>query len=178
MASDLVRVVYRKYDGSLHWNQLGWRLGEDEYGIWVGAPAGTPVRLGEQVREPAQAAHAMLFPRDAWWTAAFNAPPHRTEVYCDITTVPVWTDGEVSMVDLDLDVRRRRRGEVQFLDEDEFAAHRVRYGYPSDVVAEAEAAAQWLVGALRAGVEPFGAEYRHWLARAEKAEAPVAPAAG
>jgi uncharacterized protein len=120
----------------------------------------------------------MLFPRGAWWTAAFNAPPHRTEIYCDITTVPVWTDDEVSMVDLDLDVRRRRRGEVQLLDEDEFAAHRVRYGYPSDVVARAEAAAQWLVGALRGGVEPFGTEYRHWLALAEKAAAPAAPAAG
>ena len=50
MASDLVRVVYRKFDGSLHWNQPAWRLGEDEHGVWVGAPAGTPVRLGEQHR--------------------------------------------------------------------------------------------------------------------------------
>jgi protein associated with RNAse G/E len=174
MASDLVRVIYRKYDGTLHWNQLGWRLGEDEFGVWVGAPAGTPVSLGEQVREPATAAHALLFPRDGWWTASFNAPPHRTEIYCDITTVPVWTATEVGMVDLDLDVRRRRHGEVQLLDEDEFAAHRVRYGYPADVVAHAQVAAQWLVGALREKVEPFGEEYRKWLALAESAAAPAA----
>ena len=33
---DQVRIVYRKYDGTLHWNQPGWRLGEDGYGVWVG----------------------------------------------------------------------------------------------------------------------------------------------
>jgi protein associated with RNAse G/E len=167
VASDLVRVVYRKYDGSLHWNQPAWRLGEDEYGVWVGAPAGTPVRLGEQHRQPATAAHAVLLPRDGWWTAVFNAPPHRTEVYCDVTTVPVWTGDEVGMVDLDLDVRRRRGGEVQLLDEDEFAAHRVKYNYPPDVVASAEAAARWLAGALSDGAEPFAGGYRHWLELAD-----------
>ena len=167
MARDLVRVIYRKYDGTLHWNQPAWRLGEDEYGVWVGAPAGTPVRLGDQHRQPATAAHAVLLPRESWWTALFNARPHRTEIYCDITTVPVWSGDEVAMVDLDLDVRRRRGGEVQLLDEDEFALHRVRYDYPPDVVAQAEAAAKWLVGALGGGAEPFGAEYQRWLTLAD-----------
>lgn len=167
MGSDLVRVIYRKYDGSLHWNQLAWRLGEDEHGVWVGAPAGTPVRRGHEAGTPAEAAHAMLFPRGAWWTAVFNEAPHRTEIYCDITTVPSWPlADEVTMVDLDLDVRRRRTGEVQLLDEDEFAEHRLRYAYPDDVVVEAERAAAGLVDALRDGVEPFGAGYRSWLALA------------
>ena len=69
------------------------------------------------------------------------------------------------MVDLDLDVRRRRSGEVELLDEDEFAAHRVRFGYPVEVVAAAEAAAQWLIASVRDRIEPFGVEYTHWLAR-------------
>ncbi len=167
---DQVRIVYRKYDGSLHWNQPGWLLGEDEYGIWVGGPAGTPVRRGHEHGTPAETATVLLLPRDGWWTASFNAPPHRTEVYCDITTVPRWpTADEVTMVDLDLDVRRRRAGRVELLDEDEFAAHRVRYGYPPDVVAQAESAAQWLVGALTEDVEPFCHAYQHWLAQAEGA---------
>src|SRR2546421_12691580 len=101
MGFDLVRVVYRKYDGTLHWNQPSWRLGEDEYGVWAGGPAGTPLRRGHEVVRPVDAAHALLFPRDTWWTAVFNAPPQRTEIYCDITTVPTWTTpAEVTMVDL------------------------------------------------------------------------------
>jgi protein associated with RNAse G/E len=174
--SDPVRVVYRKYDGTLHWNQVAWRLGEDEHGVWVGAPAGTPIRLGEQVREPAVAAHVFLFAPGAWWTATFNAPPHRTLIYCDITTVPAWSGNgnghgeisEVSMVDLDLDVRRRRGGAVELLDEDEFALHRVHFGYPPEVAAAAQAAADWLVGALGERVEPFDTGFQHWLELAER----------
>jgi len=96
----------------------------------------------------------------------FNAAPHRTEIYCDVTTVPQWPTGsEVTMVDLDLDVRRRRTGAVELLDEDEFAEHQTRYGYPAEVVAEAEASAAWLVNAVRAHEEPFGVASFDWLAR-------------
>ena len=164
MKGDPVRVVYRKYDGSLHWNQPGRRLGEDEFGVWVGAPGGTPVARGELQVNPAEHDHVLLFPRDGWWTGSFNAAPHRTEIYCDITTVPTWpTPDLVTMVDLDLDVRRRRVGTVEILDEDEFAAHQVRYGYPPEVIEQAWAAAQWLAGALRERVEPFGTGYHRWL---------------
>jgi protein associated with RNAse G/E len=158
-----VRVVYRKYDGSLHWNHTGIRLGEDEFGRWVATPGGTPIRRGDAPPTPAQWPNVLLFPRDGWWTGCFNAAPHRTEVYCDITTVPQWTEAEVSMVDLDLDVRRRRAGEVELLDADEFAAHRVRFGYPFEVVARAQATAEWLTGAVRGRAEPFGTAYQAWL---------------
>lgn len=36
------------------------------------------------------------------------------------------------MVDLDLDVVRRFDGSAEILDEDEFAEHQVRYGYPPE----------------------------------------------
>jgi uncharacterized protein len=32
-----IQVVYRKYDGSLHWHMELGRLGTDEYGTWLGA---------------------------------------------------------------------------------------------------------------------------------------------
>lgn len=159
-----VQVTYRKFDGALHWNQLGWRLGEDEYGVWVGAPAGTAVRRGPRESFPATVAHALLFPRDAWWTGLFNAAPRHTEIYCDISTVPHWpSPDEVTMIDLDLDVRRRRDGRVELLDEDEFELHRVRYDYPPDVVEAAWASAEWLRGALTEQVEPFATGYLRWL---------------
>jgi protein associated with RNAse G/E len=168
----VIRVVYRKYDGALHWNHAAERLGEDEHGVWVGVRADTPTYKGEALWGPCEAPFVLLMPREHWWTAMFNAAPHRTEIYCDITTVPQWSGGgasgepaEVSMIDLDLDVRRRRAGSVDLLDEDEFATHRVAFGYPAEVVAAAEAAASWLTTAVRERAEPFGAASAPWLAR-------------
>ncbi len=159
-----INVVFRKYDGSLHWNYLASRLGEDEHGVWLGAPAGTELRRGEAAIELAEMDHVLLLPRDGWWAAAFNAPPKRTEIYCDISTVPRWPSAdEVTMIDLDLDVLRRRSGLVELVDEDEFAEHQVRFGYPPDVISQARATADWLVAAVTERREPFGSTYGSWL---------------
>jgi hypothetical protein len=69
------------------------------------------------------------------------------------------------MIDLDLDVSRwRDTGAVRVLDEDEFAEHQARYGYPDGVVAQAERTARWLLAAVSDGDEPFASAYRPWLA--------------
>lgn len=163
--ADLVRVIYRKYDGTLHWNSTMRRLGEDEHGVWLGQQAGGTTRKGAGPPVTFECAHVTLFPRDAWWTAAFNAPPRRTALYVDITTPPRWRSAaEVTMVDLDLDVARQRGEETpRLLDEDEFADHRVRYGYSEETVARATASAEWLMAAVAAGTEPFGGAHRRWL---------------
>jgi len=70
----------------------------------------------------------------------------------------------VTVVDLDLDVRRRRWGVIEQLDFQEFAEHRVRFGYPDEVVTQATAASDWLAKALGDGTEPFASAYRSWLA--------------
>jgi len=162
-----VRVVFRKYDGSLHWHNTMKRLGEDRHGVWLGAPAGTIARKGEH-GPPVTSEHAQvgLIQPDAWWTAGFNAAPRSTEIYVDVTTPPVWTSpNEVTMVDLDLDVLRFREDRsVLIVDQDEFAEHQIRYAYPPDIVAAAEKAAAWLHGVLGDGTEPFATEYRTWLA--------------
>jgi uncharacterized protein len=164
MADD-VRIVYRKYDGSLHWNMTMRWLGEDEHGIWTGGGAQSSWRKGEGPPVIVGHKHVLLFPRGTWWTASFNAEPARTEVYCDISTPVRWpSPREVTMVDLDLDVVRRRDGHVELVDEDEFAEHQVKYGYPRDVIEASTAAAVWLQGALADGTEPFARVYRSYLA--------------
>jgi protein associated with RNAse G/E len=109
----------------------------------------------------------MLFPVDAWWTAVFTAAPAPTEIYCDICTPPRWPQpGEVTMIDLDLDVIRRRADQrVVLLDEDEFAEHQRRYRYPAHVIARAQESAAWLQETIAAGAEPFGGDYLTWLDR-------------
>ena len=101
-----MRVVYRKYGGKLHWHHEARRLGEDEYGVWLGLPKDSIMQRGEEPPVVFKVASVMLIPKEAWWTASFNDAPHKAEIYCDITTVPEWHDGEVTMLDLDLDVIR------------------------------------------------------------------------
>jgi protein associated with RNAse G/E len=163
--NDLVSVVYRKYDGELHWNLRMRRLGSDEHGVWLGLPAGSTMRKGEGPPVPLAEAHVILVPQDVWHTVVFNAAPRRTAIYCDITTPPQWigTD-EVTMVDLDLDVLLRRGETAPFLvDEDEFAEHRVRYAYPAEVVESAEASARSLLKAIADRTGPFDGAHTRWL---------------
>src|SRR5688572_17479235 len=161
-----VQVVFLKYDGSPHRSYPARRLGEDSAGTWLGVTAGTPARVDGDRETLREEPYVLLVPRRAWWTAMFNAPPRRTEVYCDVTTPASWRDpGQVEVVDLDLDVRRRRWGVIECLDEDEFAAHRVRFGYPDHVVEQATAASRWLATALGDGTEPFATAFRPWLAQ-------------
>ena len=160
-----IRVVYTKYDGSLHWHQTMRHLGEDEHGVWLGAEAGSTARRGNEPPITYEQPSAQLIPPGQWWTAVFNAAPARTEIYGDIGTPPDWLSADkVTMVDLDLDVIRvRNDGRVLIVDEDEFAEHQVRYGYPADVVSQAEHAAAWLHQAISANAEPFESRYREWL---------------
>jgi protein associated with RNAse G/E len=160
----MVRVVFRKFDGSLHWHARLQRLGEDEHGVWLGAPDQTAWQRGSEPRV-ALHAHVLLIPPAGWWVASFNAAPAPVEVYVDVTTVPTWPGtNEVTMVDLDLDVVRRfGSGAVELLDEDEFEAHRRRYAYPDEVVHRSRETATWLLDAVVAG-EPFATAFRGWLA--------------
>jgi protein associated with RNAse G/E len=164
--ASVVRVEYRKYDGSPHRSYPAVRLGSDAYGDWLGVPSEFMAATDATFKytDP----YVLLVPAHAWWTAMFNPPPRHTEVYCDIATPAAWEGDHVRLTDLDLDVRRRREGgAVELLDEDEFAAHRVRFGYPDEVVGEAFAAAKWLLAALdlRRGEEPFTSAFRAWLGK-------------
>ncbi|MEU8000980.1 GNAT family N-acetyltransferase [Catellatospora sp. NPDC049111] len=162
-----VRVVARKYDGRLHWHATMPRLGEDEHGVWLGATTHTPWRRGAEPAVFFPVAHVVLIPHEGDWVAAFNAAPHRTELYIDVSDRPVWHGpDEVVSIDLDLDVvRRRDTGTVELLDEDEFDEHRVLFAYPDDVVAGARRNAEELLAAVRAHTEPFGEASRPWLER-------------
>ena len=166
MTAGGVRVVYTKYDGSLHWHHSMSYLGTDAHGVWLGAPGGTPTQRGSEPPIILEQPWVQLIPAgDQWWSAAFNGEPAATEIYCDIGTPARWVSpAEVTMADLDLDVvRLRADGQVLLLDEDEFAAHQVRYRYPPEVVRQAERAAAWLIESISAGSEPFAAGYLGWL---------------
>jgi protein associated with RNAse G/E len=163
MPNEMVRVIYTKYNGSAHRDYPARRLNADEHGTWLGVTRGTAsVYHGRPSIE--QIPFVLLIPHRAWWTGMFNPPPRTSEVYCDITTPARWEGDTVHIIDLDLDVVRRRATQaVELRDEDEFEEHRQQFGYPDDLVTEARAAAQKLLGALGEGAEPFATQYRKWL---------------
>ncbi|MBO0833649.1 MAG: DUF402 domain-containing protein [Actinobacteria bacterium] len=142
-------------------------LGSDAHGVWLGVAAGTTARRGIEPPVTWERSCVKLLPAgELWWTADFYAEPGEPDIYCDIATPPRWVHpGEVTMVDLDLDVLRHADGPVLLVDEDEFAEHQVRYGYPADVIREAEGAARSLQNAIGSAQEPFGSAYLGWLAR-------------
>jgi protein associated with RNAse G/E len=178
-----VRVVYTKYDGSLHWHHTMRYLGCDAHGVWLGAPAGTSSQRGSEPPVILEQPWVQLIPAgDQWWSGAFNGEPAGTEIYCDIGTPARWVNSaEVTMVDLDLDVVRLRADRrVLLLDEDEFAEHQIRYGYPAEVIRQAEQAAAELLAAVSAGAQPFSTDYLSWLEMitlTDAAEAGAGPAA-
>ena len=157
----LVRVEMRKYDGSPHRGLITRLLGRNCHGTWLGIPSGTVADSGKVWEIPG----VMLIPHVGWWTAMFNAAPRNTSVYCDITTPAAWDGNRVVVTDLDLDVRKiRETGEVQLVDEDEFAVHSGKFGYPDEVVRQARTASAWLLDALHTGAEPFAGHFDRWLA--------------
>jgi protein associated with RNAse G/E len=162
-----VEVVLRKWDGRPHRRTTTRLLGTDEFGTWVGTPTGTIVTYSYGGKPPrATREHAVRLIRPgAWWCAVFFAEPSPRDVYCDIIAPARWSNpAEVILVDLDLDlVRYRPDGRVELDDEDEFAANKVTFGYPPEVVAQARAAVDELRPALQSRSEPFGAHWKTWM---------------
>ena len=165
---DPIRVVKTKWGDRPHWEYDATWLGRDEHGTWFGAPAGTVIRRPDlaltstvdQVGLVPSAAHG----GGGGWVASFHAPGYDVSTYVDMTTVPVWDGSIVRAVDLDLDVIRTSAGEVFVDDADEFAAHRMAYGYPPDVVSLAERSCAWVLESVLAGGPPFGSSISEvWL---------------
>ncbi len=157
----------RKWGDVAHWRFPVERLGTDEFGTWLGARPPTPYTgprgAGEWTHE-----FVLCVPDDRWWIATFNA--YTTDlgarIYVDMTTVPVWrSESHVQAIDLDLDVIRTWDDQVVIDDEDEFAEHQVKYGYPPEVVRSAQASCDEIFERVQKMDEPFGEVGTSWLKR-------------
>jgi predicted RNA-binding protein associated with RNAse of E/G family len=90
------------------------------------------------------------------------------DLYVDIVCPPQWrTPSQLRLVDLDLDVIRRRDGTVLIDDEDEFNEHAVSLGYPPQVAQSARDAADAIYEEVDAGVRIFASPPTRWVEAAE-----------
>jgi hypothetical protein len=153
----------RKWPDNEHWQFPMHHLGDDEYGSWFHVPKDSIVRRGSAPARPMGDSLVVLVPDNVWWLAEFSWDnPHHT-VYVNIGT-PCQRDGDrITQIDLDLDVIRKLNGEVEILDEDEFARHQVLYNYPDDLVTGARSAAEDVAQLVTACAEPFGTASVPWI---------------
>lgn len=165
--TETVKVRFSKWDGRAHWAFDMERLGMDEHGLWLWAPAGTELRRGSEAPIEAKHGFVKVVAAGPWWTGIWNDGP-RTDgrsiwTYVDVITPAAWDGDTVRMIDLDLDVVRRSDGSVEIDDEDEFEEHRIAFDYPQHVVDRARTEAAQLVLAVERGTEPFGTVGDRWL---------------
>jgi protein associated with RNAse G/E len=162
---DAVHIDFRKWDGSRHWQFDMLRLGEDEHGLWLWSPAGSPMQRGHEPAKQSRSVNVKLIPDGKWWTAIW-AWQRSHDLYVDIITPAQWQGNTVTMVDIDLDIVRWSDGRVEVVDEDEFAEHLIRYQYPQRLVATARSTTAQLAVAVELGHEPFGEVAAAWMQRA------------
>ena len=162
----MVTVQFFKYPQRLHWRHEMKRLGEDKHGVWLGAPAGSVVQRGTEPAKKLDRPFVQLIPPAAFWSLIYNGEDNKYPIYVDIATPAEWVnDHRVEMIDIDLDVVRRKDGSVEVLDEDEFLEHQMTFDYPNWLVDRARTTAAELVLAIEANREPFNETPNHWLSQ-------------
>ena len=174
-----IRCEMTKWGARPHWEFAGIHLGADEHGEWLGFPQGTHNSRPGYAFD-SQVDSVTLVAPDGWYAATFHALGIWCDLYVDIATPGRWEGTVLRAVDLDLDVIRmsdplpaevhraaveagRVAGEVFVDDEDEFAEHQVAYGYPADVVEQAQASCDRVLADVRAGRAPYDGTAQRWL---------------
>ncbi len=163
-----VRIEITKWGDQPHWVYPGVYLGADDHGDWIGFPQGTHFfRPGAEYVAPYDQVGLIPHPdlAERGWMAAFHAAGGPVQVYVDIATPPVWDGAVLRSIDLDLDIVRGANGRVWVDDEDEFAQHRVAYGYPEELVRAACASCDHVHAAVRDALAPYDGSHLPWLAR-------------
>ena len=161
-----VTVQFLKNPDITHWGFEAFRIGDDEWGTWIGVPKGSKRWKGESAVRPTQEPAVFCAQPGAWWHLHYCGERTDLSHFVDIVTPPVWVgEGRYEMIDLDLDVVRRQDGVVEIEDQDEFLVHQVRYGYTQEMIRRAEETTAWVVTQLAEGREPFFTVADSWLGR-------------
>lgn len=156
-----------KWGGIPHYRGEMRRLGDDEHGVWWWGDRGGTIWRGDTPLFERQHDVLILVPDGAWWSAAWWVGHPEVSLYVNINTPVVYEADRFVVIDLDLDVVRLADGSASIVDQDEFAEHQVRYGYPADVIAETERVTDEVLAAVVAGEEPFrGDVAAGWIERA------------
>lgn len=129
-------VQVKKYDGSLHYEWTSRLIDDNDERILLYAGPGRT--LQHYTRQACYTYHSHsleCFMRQDGFTVQLDLEPDGAiRHYSNIGLVPRLDGNIITFIDLDLDLVADRGGEWRLVDEEEFAANQVRFGYPDDVV--------------------------------------------
>lgn len=160
---DPLPVVSTKYDGSAHYRYTLTVVTVQPGRLTAWGPAGTPLD-GYRGPYPAWGHFLMVHFTDRDWNLEVMWEPdwRPREHYVNIALPSTWDDGTLRFVDLDLDIVWRPNGALELHDEDEFAAHRVRFGYPAEVVDRVWRAVDEVNDLITRRAPPFDGTLYEW----------------
>jgi uncharacterized protein len=158
-----------KYDGSLNYFWPALLLHEEANGFVWATPAGAPFTRPSGVHAVPHDWLGRVW-YDRWYAVDASlaplsdgaAPGTLRHYYCNLGIPGAWEGNVYGYVDTDLDVQIFPDGRHELLDEDEFATHQVRFGYPEDVVAATKQAAREAIALAHAGMAPFDGSLIAW----------------
>lgn len=158
-----VQVASTKYDGSLHYQYSATVVDDDGDRLRAWVPAGTQLHSYRGDRSTPRPFLRVHDRRRYWnleviWERNWRPRQH----YVNIALPSTWSDGTLRFVDIDLDVSWTADGRVLLLDEDEFADHRERLGYPQWLVDRAWAAVDEVRGLISLERPPFDGSLYRW----------------
>lgn len=151
---DTIWVRVFKSDGSTHrWWQARVEAADDKC-IIVFAPAGTLV-YHNPLRFPRVEYHQVHHLRAFYWPGRrhdlleiYDSDGRLHELYVNIINPIELIDGEIHLVDHELDVVKPAGGPPEIVDQDEFAQAAESYGYSEQFMRESYAVAEQALGLL------------------------------
>ena len=95
-----------------------------------------------------------------WYTAAMEIEDGVVvSTYCNVAMPSVLNHNELSFIDLDLDLVKRKNKNWEVVDEDEFELNSIKYQYPEELKNEAIKALERLKQEVAKGSFPFINEF-------------------
>jgi protein associated with RNAse G/E len=159
MTHSVWQILSQKYDRRPHYTWQAVLLDDDGQQLRLASVVGGQLihytRGFEAVtRRPSD----LTFWRGRWYNVFTNYHEDGTlrHFYCNVAMPPLIEDSTIIFVDLDLDVQVWPDGTSRILDMDEFAQHRVQYGYPDWVQANALQAVNDILALAETRQGPFG----------------------
>ncbi|MEK7722750.1 MAG: DUF402 domain-containing protein [Acidobacteriota bacterium] len=153
----LITINSRKFDNSIHRNWQCKLLEETkEYWLFVGEfeKEVSHNKLGVIRRKTIS--YEYYF-KEKWFNIfRFHEPEGQLKFYyCNINMPPIFENGVLDYVDLDIDVLVKKDFQFEILDEDEFIENSNKYEYPSSIQSMAKTNLHKLLEKIKKQAFPF-----------------------
>lgn len=167
-----IKIVSRKYDGSLRDEHEAFLCAEDDDSITVYAPPGT-LDYDHRKRAWFRAPDGLLelYFKTRWYTVHHICEQNSyvNQSYIHLSMPAVVTTAGIEWIDLDLDYRVHLDGSLEILDEHEYEVHRQTMRYTAEMHFQVQQACTEAETLYRKRAYPF--DYNEQLRRYEQIKA-------